>query len=337
MKKILSLCGISLFAGIFCLWSFVRAGDLDPVGAPAPTMKTLDEVEARIPILALPMTITTSGSYYLTGDFTVTSGDGITIAADNVTLDLNGYALIGAGASTGDGIVVSAARRNIQIRNGTIRDWTEDGVSAANASNSMADTLRLYKNGGAGLGMGFGCHVRDCAAFANDGPGIVVSYNSVVLGCTSENNEGNGITTGSRCVVTDCSAAFNGGDGIEAVTGSRVINCSAGSNTGNGIKVTYHCYVSGNVCMSNGLSDGDGAGIYVTASYNRIDSNNVTANDRGIDVDGSYNIIIRNTSRGTTPYDFGPSNSYGPIVSVGGAGDFSVIANSDHPWANFSF
>ena len=50
MKKILSLCGIGLFAGIFCLWSFVGAGELDPAGAPAPTMKTLEEVEPRIPI-----------------------------------------------------------------------------------------------------------------------------------------------------------------------------------------------------------------------------------------------------------------------------------------------
>ena len=328
--------GIFLFG--LCLWSLVGAGDLNPTWPPTTgTMKTLDEVEARIPITALPMTITTSGSYYLTGNFTVTAGNGIEIATDNVTLDLNGYALIGVGTSTGSGVAVPATRKNIFIQNGTIRDWTVDGISADNAGNSMAANLRLYNNGGAGLRMGFGGHVKDCVANSNDGPGIVISYNSMVLGCTSESNEGNGITASSRCVVTDCSAAFNGGDGIEIGSGSRLSQCTAGSNTGNGIKVAYHCYVSGNVCSSNGFSDGDGAGIYVTGTHNRIDSNTATSNDRGFDVEGSYNIIIRNTARGASPYDIAANNSYGPIVYVANVGDFSAVTNSDHPWANFSF
>ena len=67
-----------------------------PGGAPAPTMKTLDQVEARTPIDSIPFTITEGGSYYLTANLTgVPLADGITVNASDVTIDLNGYTLDG--------------------------------------------------------------------------------------------------------------------------------------------------------------------------------------------------------------------------------------------------
>jgi hypothetical protein len=75
-------------------------GSLTPPGAPAPTMKTLAQIEPRTPIASLPFTITNAGSYYLTTNLVGTSGtNGITIASGNVTLDLEGFALLGVPSS----------------------------------------------------------------------------------------------------------------------------------------------------------------------------------------------------------------------------------------------
>src|SRR5678816_1582998 len=105
---------------------FVLAqGTLTPPGAPAPTMKTLDQVEPRTPISALPFTISTSGSYYLTASLTAAANvNGITINASNVTLDLRGFEVTGTPGTAIFGIRVSVGRSNVVIRDGTCLLYT---------------------------------------------------------------------------------------------------------------------------------------------------------------------------------------------------------------------
>src|SRR5208282_3674210 len=80
-------------------------GSLTPPGAPAPTMITLSQIEPRTPISSAPFTITNPGSYYLTTNVTVSSGNGIIIAASDVTLDLGGFTIFSTDpANTGQGI-----------------------------------------------------------------------------------------------------------------------------------------------------------------------------------------------------------------------------------------
>ena len=52
--------------------------------APAPTMKSLAQIEPRTPISSVPFVISNSGSYYLTKNLNVTTGDAITINADEI-------------------------------------------------------------------------------------------------------------------------------------------------------------------------------------------------------------------------------------------------------------
>jgi len=67
---------------------------LAPPGAPGPTMKSLDQVEARTAITnSGAVTISQSRSYHLTRNITVSSGGAIAINSDDVTLDLNGFTI----------------------------------------------------------------------------------------------------------------------------------------------------------------------------------------------------------------------------------------------------
>jgi hypothetical protein len=116
-------------------------GPLAPPGAPAPLFKTLDQVEPRRPIESLPFTINQPGSYYLTGNLNGAGGNGITIIANNVTLDLMGFALVG-GPGTTDGVNVSVNVTNITIRNGSISRWGGMGVDADTAFNSQISDVR---------------------------------------------------------------------------------------------------------------------------------------------------------------------------------------------------
>src|SRR3954469_20973728 len=80
--------------------SLFAQGSLTPPGPPAPTMKSLNQVEPRIPISSAPFNISAPGSYYLTANLNAAAGAvGITVAADHVTIDLNGFAVIGHGTS----------------------------------------------------------------------------------------------------------------------------------------------------------------------------------------------------------------------------------------------
>lgn len=78
-------------------------------------------------IISLPYTIATQGAYCLTGHLSTSmaSGNAITINANNVVLDLNGFKLGGqaAGLGTTANGIYAYQRQNITIRNGTVRGF----------------------------------------------------------------------------------------------------------------------------------------------------------------------------------------------------------------------
>src|SRR5580704_7915636 len=65
-------------------------GSLTPPGAPAPSMKSLDQIQPRTPISS-PVAITQPGSYYLTTN--IVGAFSLTILTSDVTLDLNGFTI----------------------------------------------------------------------------------------------------------------------------------------------------------------------------------------------------------------------------------------------------
>lgn len=133
------------------LAGIVRGGPLEPPTGPQSTPNGID---GRIPIRSLPLTINTSGSYVVIRDLQYSSGTGITVNADNVTIDLNGFTLDGvSGAGNG---VYAGGRANLTIKNGVLRRWAY-GIynDDAGADGGSFRDLQLADNAyGIALGRG---------------------------------------------------------------------------------------------------------------------------------------------------------------------------------------
>lgn len=161
-------------------------GPLTPPGGPAPMMRSLDQIEPRIPITSLPYTINESGSYIVTGPLASTN-HGIIVQAHNVTVDLMGFTITGSSSTNFHGILAQGGEglplRNVHIRNGGVREFGH-GVQLANVDGASIRYLTAMQNAGYGLyvtglpspdSMSQYITVESCTIMDNQNRGIVVS------------------------------------------------------------------------------------------------------------------------------------------------------------------
>ena len=230
-------------------------GNLTPPGAPTPTMKTLDQIEARSPISSAPLTITNTGSYYLTTNLTVGSGTAITIATNGVTLDLNGFTITSTAASaTGYGILLNSGLKDIAIMNGHVRGGVTNNGSAVYSGSGFSFGISgatpvnvLVKNVSVS-----GCLTYGICLGSDSG------YPVVVESCTVRTVGSYGIqaSTIKSSVATDC--------GYNAVYGDQVSDCR-GESTGNNSGYGIYAYTAQN-CY--GYCAGSGSGVNATTAQN---------------------------------------------------------------------
>ena len=286
----------------------LMAGSLTPPPGPVgPTMKTLREVEPRIPIswmavdpndpnswyeepeipdldpdpnepnLPRPLgprssstavyVIDSPGSYYLDQNVNGESGkDGIAIQANNVTLDLNGFALIGE-AGTYSAISIGGYT-NIVIRNGTISDWDGRGIYGPSMKSGQVEGVSVADCGKEGIWVGYDfvvsrCTVRACGS-QDAQPGFDGSQGCTFTECTSFTNGGHGIAAGWETTVRGCTARENGEYGIY-FQGGVVHACTTADNGWSGIRCNANGVISNSTAVYNGDDglDEDAYGINV--------------------------------------------------------------------------
>ena len=198
------------------------------------------------PITTLPAVITVQGIYCFTGDLATSMalGSAIEIQTNNVTIDLNGWKLGGlaAGAGTQTNGIYAWQRKNIIIKNGTIRGFfrgihLQDTSPNTTSQGHLIEDIRADKNTQIGIWvMGRGNIVRrnqvvdtGGSTVSTDATGI--TFNGPGGRALNNNISGTAATTSGGAT----GLLFQSADGAVA-EGNRIDDVSGGASTSWGIR-----------------------------------------------------------------------------------------------------
>ncbi len=175
-----------------------------------------------------PVTISQPGGYRLTGNLTVPNANtnGIEIIAQNVSIDLNGFAIIGpvtcsefpsiACSTTGTGTgIVGLVFANVLVRNGFVQGMGQDGIFML---SGIVESVQANQNARIGFNVTSGI-VRDSVARANGQAGISVAVGTILRNVLNHNPVG---------IVTSSTTTYSG----NAMNFNTANIAGAGLNTG---------------------------------------------------------------------------------------------------------
>jgi nitrous oxidase accessory protein NosD len=204
---------IALWVAVLVSLASAAWGDFYVVAAPS-------TVGTRIN--SLPCTITQPGFYYLAKNLSST-GNGIHVQADDVTLDLAGFTLTGPG-SANNGINISG-QKNVEVRNGTVRNF-DTGIYAYTSVSPRIMSMRAESNATGIICWSQGALVMGCHAF-NNSIGFDLSGSANILQNVAYNNSGHGFwLRNDPMQLVDKNVSYNNGtDWLNAA------NCTKGVNT----------------------------------------------------------------------------------------------------------
>jgi parallel beta-helix repeat protein len=220
----------------------------------------------------------------LDADLVNCPGNGLTVAADGITIDLGGHIVDGSGRGTGifNGLW-GDGHRDVTIRNGTVRGF-KIGVRSG-ARGTRAIRLIVTRNAAGGIAL----RSRQCRVDRN---------------VVTDNGYGHGIFVGavSECRVTGNRVARHLGAGIEASRsrGHVIERNRVTQNRQAGIVLAG---TAGVRAQRNVVTRSDGPGIWLFdgATANEVARNTLAANDSGIllSLGGAANRIVGNSVSGS--------------------------------------
>jgi cysteine-rich repeat protein len=216
-----------------------------------------------------PITLSVSGSYQLTSNLTLnTTVDAIAVTADDVFIDLNGFAIIGGTAcsespppaGSGSGVVSSA--RGTTVENGTVRGFRAHGISLG-SEGRVAD-VRVRCAGISGIRVGAESRIEG-SAVSRSTVGVETGSTSLLIDNEVVSNSGVGMTLGAGSAMRGNVIVDNNGGNqntqFQAPQGSfelgpnrcgASLTCTAGGTCGDGL------IEAGEGCDDANILAGDG-------------------------------------------------------------------------------
>jgi hypothetical protein len=175
---------------------------------------------------SFPLVISQPGSYVLVSNITVPDANttAIAVQSDNVTIDLNGFSILGptvcsggppvTGCTpTGSGIGIDATgRTDVSVVNGTVKGLGQTGVSLG--KHAHVERVRAANNGQDGILVAYPATLVGNMATENGGDAISASEGALVSGNTCRDNAGTGIVVGNGSTIVGNSSMYNGACGL---------------------------------------------------------------------------------------------------------------------------
>ncbi|MEN6517379.1 MAG: NosD domain-containing protein [Methanospirillum sp.] len=242
--------------------------------APAPESAALGPVP-RGTVAALPIVITTPGTYTLDRDYLNLAGAiAIDVRCSNVVIDGGGHTLDGADSAGSVGIRVHGGTglSGVTVKNIRVTDWGQ-GVHFWNAHG----------------------RIEGVTTSSNTGSGILIYAGgdaTVITGCTAESNGAGGISISGapRVEIESCTVRNNVDDGIylSESNSSRITGTTVSGNTLSGIALLGGAgRITGAVVSGCGVSSNGKAGIYMSRAQSNTVVNNRFENMKNVLIEGT--------------------------------------------------
>jgi hypothetical protein len=196
-----------------------------------------------------PIVISQSGSYKLTSNLLVPAGaKGIVVTASNVSIDLNGFSLVGPSSCTRDGSsrqvacthsdnvthgIDSSAATGTVVRNGTVKGFAGYGIYAGGMERLEA--LRITENySGVGELSAVGLSISASTIDLNGNLGLLLAR-GLVTNCRVVKNGGSGVVGTLSMVVADSVIANNRQFGLSDGVARGTLFDGNGTNRSSGV------------------------------------------------------------------------------------------------------